>query len=294
MTSPYIELIQGRNKVIRRLNTERLKEHSFDMPLFITGLPRSGTSFLHNLISLDPRMQYIPFWEAHSLQHVGSVEHKIRHAQAKLEHAYKMHPRLKTIHYNTWNGPEECMHLMKYSLQEPLVSFMAGIDWDDVCAMCDIDADPMYQFFKRTLNLIPAQANKNHWVFKCPTHMLYLRSLYKYFPTANVVVLIRDRDDVIRSSKSLMGMYRKENDWGLTVMVKSLLEAMDRSLQLAKSNVPESRITYLDYDDFIMDPVGTVQYLYDYFDYAYSNTFDDELFTYVDKNPKDRWGRHVY
>lgn len=294
MSSHFINLLRGRNKVIKRFPSVQFGRHKFDMPLFITGLPRSGTTFLHNLIDLDPRMQSISYWQAHGLQHEGDEKYKIQFAKNQLDHLYKTHPRLRTIHHNTWHGPEECMHLMKYSLQEPLVGFMSDLPWDDVCELCDLDSDPMYQFFKYTLNLIPPEKDKKHWVFKSPTHMMYLRSLFKYFPTANVVVLIRDKNDVIQSAKSLMRFYRNVGDMPLTIMVKSFLDGMDRCLGLAKPHIPESRITYVDYDDFIINPLGTVGYIYDYFDYAYTNMFEHRMAIYVGQNPKDRWGKHVY
>src|SRR6266481_2821221 len=93
-------------------------------PIFVSGLPRSGTTFLHNLLSQDPMHRSPATWEimypSPPPQEQGfSNDPRIDAAVAAMEFEGFMAADLQAIHPFDARRPEECNFIWEHSFLTP-------------------------------------------------------------------------------------------------------------------------------------------------------------------------------
>jgi hypothetical protein len=276
---------------------------SIEAPLVITGLPRTGTTLLHNLLALDPGHRVLRFWEAlHPVppdpSRGTSEEGLVAAAEAWLERLYSLTPRFRAIHGATARGPEECDALLQNSF--------ASQHFDDMFRAESysawLNASPLageYAYYARQLAVLtrPEDAGRR-WVLKSPSHLGYLATLRSVLPGAVVVHCHRDPCEAVASYASLVLAVREPNsddvspaDVGRHALRRSAA-AMDRALAArAASGEGFADVTYA---ELVADPVGTVRGLYR----GIGDTLDDRtaatMGAWVAENPRHRHGTHRY
>ena len=150
-----------------RLLVEDLVNHHLEIlelavpsPIVILGLPRSGTTLLHNLLSRDPRLRSLPSWE--SSQPVlppgkrpipGQVDPRVRSCQHSLRLAAYLLPMLPLMHEMAWDLPQEDTQLLAVDFS---TMFFAGYnqapgyrDWYRTQ-----DQTPAYQYLRKLVQVL--------------------------------------------------------------------------------------------------------------------------------------------
>ena len=258
--------------ITRRMNTVSKfqclsKNAEIVKPIIVIGLPRTGTTFMHTLLSMDPECMFVKHWQV--------VNWKSSEA------TYKKHPTLKHAHYVGKHGPEECMQILKLGLVDPTFFGAIGglrhyVEW-----CLTQDTTDSYDFYYKTLLLLQGTRDKSHWVLKSPSHLMYLDELLTKFPNARIVYMHRPYTQVRDSAFKLMRAIRdvhlvNPNEVRTQYDTIEILQLMQTRAE--NSNIVNSdNIMNVDYFRLISEPMDTVRKIYSHFDIPLSSSFKQRL-----------------
>jgi hypothetical protein len=266
-------ILQNRLRVedwIRR-HPEVLDER-IEAPIFVTGLGRSGTTFLHELLMQDPANRVPLLWETFfSLPppEAASYASDPRAAAAELEITLMdaAVPALTGMHENAGDLPTECIFLFAHQLATDMFTGEFHVP-SYTLWLHGQDLTPVYAYHRRLLQLLQSR-HRGRWVLKAPSHLGQLPTLFRAYPDARVVITHRDPLRVIGSLCNLMAalhwMRSDHVDYDAIVRAMSfgfpfLCERVMK--QRDGGELPGDRIDDVLYRDLVREPLATVDALY--------------------------------
>jgi len=270
-----------RNALVARLLSEASwKQHpqhvdvAVTRPIFVTGLPRTGTTALHRLLCGDPRHQGLELWLAEFPQPRPPRETwpdnpVFAELQARFSQAHEQNPDYSGLHYMTADEVEECWQLLRQSLHsvsyETLAHTPSYAQW-----LARQDWTPSYRRHRKNLQLIGLNEPEKRWVLKNPSHLFALDALFAVYPDALVIQCHRPAETIMASMCSLA--QHTTAGWsntftGATIGADSL-ETWSRGLEsfnAERAKHDPAQFYDVDYFDLIRDPLGTVENIYTQF-----------------------------
>ncbi|MFT5481367.1 MAG: hypothetical protein ACI9GW_000008 [Halieaceae bacterium] len=278
-------------------------ERPIEKPLFVFGLPRTGTTLAINLLSADPSRRSFLRWEAFdsvpppqtSELHGGP---RYEASQAQIEMSLKYAPHISAIHHEDADSPTECQFSMSPSFVAQYYDSMYDIPSYHQWFLHEADYLPAFQYHKRLLQLLQAQTG-GRWTLKNPWHPLYLKELTTIYPDAQLVMTHRDPVDVVGSACSLVNTVRPmfSDDVDPKVIGQSLLETFDvmiaRTLAYKEKHGWDS-ICDIQYADVMRDPIEEIRKVYQHFDEPFTAEAETAMNRYIQDNPKGKHGSHAY
>lgn len=270
-----------RNALVARLLSEASwKQHpahavvQITAPIFVTGLPRTGTTALHRLLCGDPRHQGLELWLAEFPQPRPPRETWPQNPvfvelESRFKKAHTENPDYTGLHYMTADEVEECWQLLRQSVHsvsyETLAhvpgyaAWLAGQDWT-----------PPYRRHRRNLQLIGLNDPEKRWILKNPSHLFALDALMATYPDALVIQCHRPAQTIMASMCSLA--QHTTAGWSNTYVGATIgadsLETWSRGLERfnAVRAVHNPKQFYdVDYVELFADPIGTVENIYAHF-----------------------------
>ncbi len=297
--------IQIHNALVTRLKLIEEKSRSPEIfeaplpsPLIIVGLPRSGTTFMHRLLSLAPNSKALSIWEVRRPMAEGVGD--FRRLMAALQvSVFKMAaPGIDAKHRIDLDDPEECMWLLDSSLCSPTFWVFAPVyqyyEW-----LLEQDFRRSYRSYREHLQLFAAAEPASRLVLKAPTHTAYLEELIEAVPEAKVVQMHRSPVRTTSSVNSLFASFHgaacREVDvermaqvnlgW-LTMMAESSIEA--------RTKLGEDRILDISYEALIADPIEVVRRIHAHYDLPFEASYEERLVAYLAQRPQHHFGKHTY
>jgi hypothetical protein len=268
-------------------------------PLIITGLPRSGTTILHQVMSADPQFQWLPRWVAEAPLVRPRFEDWEAHPQfqavkQRLEALFAATPDLKAIHDMGAERADECIIPMSQSFMSNLFNSSLPLPeyrhW-----WFQADETPSYRRYRDNLALIGAREPEKTWLLKNPSHTYGMEELLRVFPDARIVVLHRHPVETIASGASLTWsnghIFTKQEAGELRLQVYS--RAAER-LMAACARHPEAKVLDVHYRDLIGDQIGTVRRIYHHFGLNFSEEAQAAMQARLAANPQGKHGKHRY
>lgn len=266
------------NALIQRLKVEdtyaqhpEIDEQVVGGPVFVIGLPRTGTTALSQLVAADPQFRSLRMWEsqAPTPPPESATQHddpRIAQAEAGLKMLDDMFPLMKTLYNSEATAPTECQDLMGMSFRtfhfDGAVRAPAYLAW-----LMDCDMGETYVFHRRVLKLLQWHCPPNLWHLKTPVHMFAFDALVEAYPNAKFLWSHRDPAKVMGSVCSLIHYVRSwssdrddAHELG-TEQVDSWAEAVRRSMDFRR-RVGDDRFADVSFSDLQTDPVTTVQNSY--------------------------------
>jgi len=263
-------------------------------PIVVTGLPRTGTTLLHNLLALDPAHRVLRFWEALRPTPAGA-EAASRRAQAErwLEAFRRLVPEFQAIHRATVDGPEECDALLQNSF--------ASQHFDDMFDARDYSAwlatAPLteeYEHYALQLRaLSTSDAPGVTWALKSPSHLGHLDALLAALPDATVVVCHRSPRQAVASYASLIATLRRAYSDSVSpeAVGRQALTRAATAMQRALAVRDGRAVVDVSYDELVRDPPGAVAAVYD----RLGRPFDaGDVAGWVTAHPQHAHGPHRY
>ena len=180
----------ARHPEIRDVRVER--------PIVVAGLPRTGTTHLHNLLAADPALRSLPYWEA--LEPVlpeaerpapGEPDPRLARTAFALDVVNRSMPYFVRMHEMTVGHAHEEIQLLAMDFSSMLFETMAPMPtWrDDYLRR---DQTPHYEYLRLVLQVLQWLRGGERWVLKSPQHLEQLGPLLRAFPDATVVLCHRD------------------------------------------------------------------------------------------------------
>lgn len=272
-------------------------------PLFITGLPRSGTTFLHRLMCEDPNGRPLLFWE--TFEPVPSpraemrlTDPRIARARRSVEMLNALAPRVRAAHLFDADSPEECNNLFAHGFIAGINGFLFDVpqyvEW-----MNEQDLVEPYRYLRQQLQLLSWKWRGDHWLLKAPAHLFGLDALLTVFPDACIVQIHRDPLQVLPSLCSLAAAIRgiSSDQVDLRRLGAEFTEAMARGTERAldvRATADPARFFDVSYPRLLADPVGTVRAVRAYFGYSYDDPLESRMKSWLTENPQHKHGVHRY
>jgi hypothetical protein len=272
-------------------------------PLFILGLPRSGTTALHWLLAQDPANQVLEYWLAAAPRprpprETWEAEPAFQAAEGVLRWTYETDPGLRAIHVMEADGPEECRHLFVQSFLDHTFDSNATIPsytrW-----FAAQDMRPAYERHRDVLRLVGSPTPARRWVLKYPAHMRQLETLLAVYPDAGLVQTHRDPARVLPSVCSLVTRWRSLYEDGVDGRAigpwqVDLYATMVETAMAVRGRHDPRQFFDLSYREVVADPVAAVVRIYDHFGFPLSAGAESRMRAWHAANPQHRHGGHAY
>ena len=240
-------------------------------PIFVTGLPRTGTTALHRLLTADPGHQGLEMWLAEFPQprpprDTWAANPVYQQIDAGLAQHHVENPEFMGLHYMDAGEVEECWQLLRQSVMSISYESLAHIPtysrW-----LAQQDWTPAYLRHRKNLQLIGLNDPGKRWVLKNPSHLFALDALMAAYPDALVIQTHRPPSTLIASMCSLAE--HATPGWSTTFTGEQVgqdqLELWSRGLRefsTARKRYDPAQFLDIDFTDLRNDPMGTVERVY--------------------------------
>jgi hypothetical protein len=294
------ELLETRLRLAKEWNGRlgALDASLIQRPVFITGMPRSGSTFLHELLAEDPENRVPRVWEVmfpvpSRNGSGGQVDPRVRKAEASLWWFRRIAPGADAIYPMRARSPHECVAIHSYTfLSEEFVSTCRIPAYEAFLRKADLA--PAYRWQKRFLQHLQSGRPTRRWVLKSPDHVHGLKELLEVFPDALIVQTHRNPFEVLRSGSQLTEMLLRvfarvgDRDQLGVIEARMLAEAMGRVTRFRDAH-PELDGRFIDvtYRELVSDPLAVVRRIYQHLDIRLSETATERM-------QRLAWGRSRY
>lgn len=271
-------------------------------PLFVTGLPRTGTTLLQGLLASDPAHRSPLHWELvfPSPPRARRADRRIAVAERQLRWFHRLAPEFRRIHAVGARMPEECLIATSYSLlsfqfqtSHFVPSYQAWLESQDL--------RPAYETHKRVLQHLQWGSSPRRWVLKAPAHLYGIEALFAVYPDAGVIFTHRNPLEVVPSMASLHAALR--STFSDTVepfavgeeVTRRWAEGIRRALGARdRGCAPPERFLDVHYADLVRDPIDCVRRVYAHFGLSLSPLAEESMKRFLQASPKDKHGPHRY
>lgn len=278
------------------------RERKIERPLVICGIPRTGTTALHKLLSVDPQFQGLDHWltswpKPRPPRAEWPQQQGYQNAVAALEKLFEMIPQLRVSHDIVADEVDECLEILRLDFVANRFTSIYIIPEYDAWFQAQ-DETPLYQRLADTIRLIGLHDDRT-WLLKNPGHFGHLDALFAAFPDARVVITHRDPVKSLGSLGSVLAGPRQMfyDDPHLSLIGPRELAYWDRAKQATdetRKSRAEGQILDVDHLDFHRDPMGTVRSIYDHFELTLSDEAAAAMQAWLAANPADKHGAHSY
>ena len=172
-----------------------LLQRPIERPVFVFGIPRTGTTLLSNLLAADPARRSPLTWEIDDPVPPPAKDtlYTDARALARLESERQMlaaRPEMGRYYRGSAIYPNECMFFMQHDFKALIWESRGKLpnyrDW-----LFQADVSSTYRYHKRFLQLLQADAPGN-WNLKMPSHGLWIQTLLAVYPDARLIWTHRD------------------------------------------------------------------------------------------------------
>jgi Sulfotransferase family len=269
-------------------------------PLFIVGLPRSGTSVLHRLLGADPEHRCPLMWEVRSPSPPTRVDEKrrIQSATQSCKFFNWLVPTFRHAHTVGAEVPQECVSLMTPTFLSDQFDAMYYVPAYRTWFFRQ-DLRPAYQYHRRFLQHLQFRRAARRWILKAPTHMFAMPALLSVYPDAVFVQTHRTPVDSMASVSSLVTILRSAFSDAVDPLIVCR-EAIDYWSETMKKFLRErdrlanNRICDIQYDEIRREPIRAVRRIYEYFGWSLSHEAERRMRVLVASQAKRQSANHRY
>lgn len=280
-----------------------IRQRPIVKPMVLTGMPRSGTSALFNLLARDPAARPLLLWESmfpDPLEGLppGQSDPRRDAIEAHFAKSRAENPEFTKIHYTAADNPEECVILQGVTFHGVQMGVEIMLEpygsWYRQQAL-----GPLYAYYKDLLRLLDWQRPGERWLLKAPAHMWGIDPLIEHFPDVSIVWSHRDPLMCTASICSMTWtMLHPVND-EITrealgpVVMDFYATSLERGLEARNRHDP-ARFVDVTHDDFVDDSLAVVRRIYDHFEMPVTDAAQSAFEAHVAANPRGKHGKHEY
>jgi sulfotransferase family protein len=301
-----IHLLVNRLRLVEdRKRYPGIEEEDIRRPIIITGLPRTGTTFLHALLALDPQSRVPLTWETmnpspppeaasyHTDPRIDLADRQIRWFHHMVNGFNRIHPIDARL-------PEECLIIFSQSFLsfqfETTHRVPSYLKWLEGQSLL-----PAYKVHRAFLQHLQWRCPGERWVLKAPAHMFDFSAMFSVYPDARVIMTHRDPTEVTASNASLTATLRGAFTDDIDPLEvgpecsRRWAGAIERAFRARdRGCAPAEQFLDIRYLDLIADPVGSVRKVYGHFGMPFPQGLEERILEFLRRSPRDRFGKHRY
>jgi Sulfotransferase family len=273
-----------------------------ERPILITGLPRSGTTFLHRLLAEDPANLVPRVWQLihpYPATKTGA-DRRLQRVARQLRLFAMLAPEFHRLHPIVANSPQECSEItahvfasLRFDTTYRIPSYRRWLD--------QTGHHEAYRFHRRFLQHLQHQSDGGgRWVLKCPDHIFALTAIREVYPDARLVFVHRDPLAVLLSVARLTGVLRRPFARRID-KIEIGREDSDRWLTATELMIAASErqpfaepIFHVFHVDLVRDPLATVAAIYRHFGIDLSPPAAAAIRRLVSVKPNGGYGARRY
>lgn len=287
-------------------NNPAILDREISSPVFIIGMPRTGTTILHSLLHEDVNHRSPLAWECLLPSPVPEPSTftdnpQLNTIKKEFGQLFKLVPDFQKKHHMTAESPQECIGITALDFNSfqtcAQVYIPSYLKWFSEVS----DQHQTMRFHRRFLQYLESGGVRSkRWLLKTPVHMMRLSALFDVYPDAKVIMTHRDPAKVVPSAASLISSVRslysdyeepaRSGKEQLDFWKMSFDRFMADRAQLNK----EDQILDLHFNDFVRDQMACVDTIYSYFGWSLDDTSRAKMKSFLASNPKGKHGSHEY
>jgi hypothetical protein len=302
----WIQLLKNRlllEDLLRR--HPEIHDVPIERPIIVCGLPRTGTTHLHNLIAADPALRSLPYWESlepvlpdNEVPAVGEPDPRLVRTEAALDFVNTAMPYFKRMHEMTVDHVHEEIQLLAIDFSTMLFETLAPMPtWRDYYLAHD--QTPHYEYMRTVLKALQWLRGGERWVLKSPQHIEQFGPLAATFPDATFVVTHRDPVSVTTSvatmitytariSQARVDPARIGGYWA------DRTERMLRGCVDGRELLPADQAIDVRFDEFMADDVAMVERIYDLAGQPFTPETRAAMDAFMAGHPRGKFGGVLY
>jgi hypothetical protein len=277
-------------------------------PIFLTGLPRSGTTYFQYLFDQDPRLRMFRTWEGERPVPPPALdpESAKRRRAASREHARRVHEatggKIDAFHLTDVDGPQECLAILDQTFVNPGLLWTMSVSGYLEHLVHEADLHEAYEYHARVLRLLQQGAPERRWALKWPCHLLALDAIAEVHPDARFVVTHRDPVQALASNCSLAHMLRAGTSPHADLdhigrdMLELVRQHVDRlvAFDVEQEKLGSARVVHVDYYRLVDGPEAVMPEVFAAVDLEWTPEVDERVRAWREANPKGKRGTHEY
>jgi Sulfotransferase family len=279
-----------------------IEQEQPEAPLMITGLPRTGTSALASILSIEPAFRCLRAWEQASpvpppILAEEADDPRRTAARAGLEAMQRERPEQMTMHLHELDSTTEDVQTLKYEFRAQ--NFTAPL-FDYHRWWRDTDMRAAYRWQKRVAKLLQSRRGPNRWLFKAPHYVFHLEDLLESYPDARFIVTHRDPVKTLPSWASLLTSLQPVGSLERLPMeqfgahIAEHQEIGMRRMIEARERIGQDRFLDIHHHHFAEEPIGTLARIYDFLGLPFTAQTQERMEDWSHRNRPGTYGKHVY
>src|SRR5271170_2580634 len=275
-------------------------DQTIDRPIFITGLPRSGSTFLHNLLAQDRSNHVARAWETiyptpTPNSSTRYTDRRLRKVNRQLAFFGKLAPEFQSLHPFTAYSPQECTEItahvfrsLRFDTTHVVPTYRRWMD--------DAGHTAAYRFHRRFLKHLQYRNGPGRWILKSPDHVFALDALRDVYPDARFIFTHRHPREVLPSLAKLTDVLRRP----FTRHVDRLEIGRQVGERWAKgaaalvaedAHAASDRVVHVKFGDVVRDPLDSVAAIYQHFGLTLAREAAEKIERLVAERPNGGYGR---
>jgi len=278
-------------------------EERIERPIFICGLPRSGTTFLHRILAEDPSNAVVRCWETiypcPAPTGKADADRRARRVDSQLAMFAWLAPEMSRIHPMSARSPQECTEItghvfasLRFDTTYHVPTYRRWLDRSDHLTA--------FRFHKRFLQHLQRRRGPRQWVLKCPDHVFALDAIRAVYPDARFIFMHRNPIEVLASLARLTEVLRLAFAHRIDRLEIGRLvsgqwsQGAARLLEAATAAGRSSdSILNIGFPSFVKDPSACLPSIYERFGLTMSADAATRLRRYVAEQPRGGYGANA-
>lgn len=277
---------------------------TIEQPLFIFGLPRSGTTYMHGLLALDPAARSPLVWESMHpspppVASTFATDPRIEQTREELKAIDAMAPGFLEKHPMEPQDPTECEAFTTYHFNT--IAIWASFPLPRYAAWIRSGAsDGLFEWHRRMLQQYQWKGPRGRWTLKSPNHIFTLPALLDVYPDARLVQTHRDPLQTLPSNASLVHTMRAGMDPDASPhatgrdVFEMMADGIDLTMKARSDPSVDERILDIAYADTVKDPIGTVRRIHAHFRLPVSDAHLRNIEARIAEDARNRTTTHKY
>ncbi len=298
MQKTILSQLKNRSKLYQFIDSRSLPKVS--SPIIVSGLPRSGTTFLFDLLQCDTNLRAPLTWEIFDMMPIANTKSiklfKIFKTKLKLMLIKSLMPNLMNMHPMDASLPEECQQIMSIDFKSIFWAYSANVpEYEALLRTCDYSSAILWH--SRFLQALETVDKPKNWLLKDPCHIQHIPEILQIYPDAKFIFIHRNPLEVIPSISSLTSHLREpftKNINKVDIGQKALSfwkNAIERFI-LDRNLIPKKQVIDISFSNLIVDPLKNISSIYKAFGFYLNIENQETMQQYLNKQKK--LSKHQY